>query len=117
MVSREALKRMVKMHPGRLLGLKSEREKLRRFYKQETGQEELYDSFRSSGLLSGTEPGAGLEYQLGARNTLIDRLERMGCLDEDNVKRLISYMVNELPILGTLELGLDEEESSEGKGE
>lgn len=72
-----------------------EREELKRFYNNPIGIGELCDLVRAGGLLN--KIPVGDTNAIFAHNYAIDRLERLGLLDEEYLEDLIKWMLNRQP--------------------
>lgn len=82
-------------------GLANERRELRNIYgASEAGREELSRMFMENALFTDIAPGAGCETELGARRSLLFIMERMGFLDEGNIRILVDFMLDSLPLIG-----------------
>lgn len=72
-----------------------EREELKRFYNTPIGIQELCDIVRMGGLLS--KITVGNEGQVLAHNFAVEKLERLGLLDEEGLEGLIKWMLSREP--------------------
>lgn len=72
-----------------------EREELKRFYNTPIGIQELCDIVRMGGLLS--KISVGDDRAVVAHNFAVEKLERLGLLDEEGLEGLIKWMLSREP--------------------
>lgn len=77
-------------------GVFLERERLKAFYNNPLGIQELCDIVRSGGLLSKIAPIDDQKMVI-AHNWAIEKLERIGLLDDKGLEGLIEYLLNREP--------------------
>lgn len=73
-----------------------ERETLKSFYNNPIGIQELCDIARAGGLLSKITPLDDTKMVL-AHNWAVEKLERLGLLDEEGLEDLIRYLLTRQP--------------------
>lgn len=72
-----------------------EREELKKFYNTPIGVQELCDIVRLGGLLS--KINVGDDKAVVAHNFAVEKLERIGLLDEEGLEDLIRWMLKREP--------------------
>lgn len=74
-----------------------EREKLKAFYNNAVGRAELCDIIRCGGLLGKIPAMDESKAMIAAHNFAVEKLERLGLLDEEGLEDLVRYLLDREP--------------------